>query len=97
MAAFAAGLTDDQHNYRIVLADGDTSSTTGPVVIAITVFGEVLVGGIMRRGNARAGDGVFATGTIGDAALGLGGCPAPCLIPPQVPSCWIAAICRSPV
>jgi thiamine-monophosphate kinase len=34
-------------------------------------FGDVSTGRMLRRGGARAGDAVFVTGTIGDAALGL--------------------------
>jgi thiamine-monophosphate kinase len=81
VAAFAAGLADDQRSYGVALAGGDISSTSGPVVIAISIFGEAAVGRITRRGGAQVGDRVFVTGTIGDAALGLavlsGTVPAP--------------------
>ena len=50
---------------------GDMSSTSGPITIAICAFGETPINRIIRRGGARAGDTVFVTGTIGDAALGL--------------------------
>jgi thiamine-monophosphate kinase len=53
------------------LIGGDLSSTPGPVVIAVCVFGEAPIGRITRRGGARADDTIFVTGTIGDAALGL--------------------------
>lgn len=72
LAAFAAGLAQDQEAYAVHLAGGDMSSTPGPVAIAVTVFGEAPLGRIIRRFNARAGDGIYVTGTIGDAALGLG-------------------------
>ena len=71
VAAFAAGLSADQKEYGVSLIGGDMSSTSGPVVIAVSALGEAPVGRIIRRGGARAGDLVFVTGTIGDASLGL--------------------------
>lgn len=71
IAAFAAGLADDQTRYSMHLIGGDTSSTSGPISVAITVFGQTPIGRIIRRGGAQEGDRIFVTGTIGDAALGL--------------------------
>jgi thiamine-monophosphate kinase len=71
IAAFARGLAEDQNEYGVHLIGGDTDSTPGPVTIAIMAFGDVATGGMLRRGGARAGDMVFVTGTIGDAAFGL--------------------------
>jgi thiamine-monophosphate kinase len=71
IAAFARGLAEDQNEYGVHLIGGDTDSTPGPATIAIMAFGEVATGRMLRRGGACAGDTVFVTGTIGDAALGL--------------------------
>ena len=71
IANFAAGLTQDQAEYHVHLIGGDTSSTFGPITVAVTAFGETPVGQIIRRGGARPGDQIFVTGTIGDAVLGL--------------------------
>ena len=71
IAAFAAGLAADQNEYGVALIGGDMSSTSGPVVIVVSAFGEAPTGRIIRRGGARVGDLIFVTGTIGDAALGL--------------------------
>jgi thiamine-monophosphate kinase len=71
IAAFARGLAQDQGEYRVHLIGGDTDSTPGPAAIAIVAFGDVAAGQMIRRCGARAGDTVFVTGTIGDAALGL--------------------------
>lgn len=71
IAAFARGLAQDQDEYGVHLIGGDTDSTPGPVTIAIMAFGDVAAGQMIRRNGARAGDTVFVTGTIGDAALGL--------------------------
>src|SRR6185437_4670122 len=65
IAAFAAGLAHDQAEYAIHLIGGDTSSTGGPITIAVTAFGEVPVGRVVRRGGAQAGDTIFVTGAIG--------------------------------
>ncbi len=72
IAGFAAGLAHDQAEYSIHLIGGDTSSTSGPITVAVTALGEVPIGRIIRRGGAQPGDRIFVTGTIGDAALGLG-------------------------
>ena len=71
IAAFARGLAEDQCEYSVHLIGGDTDSTPGPVTVAIMAFGDVATGRMLRRGGAHAGDSVFVTGTIGDAALGL--------------------------
>jgi thiamine-monophosphate kinase len=68
---FAAGLAEDQARYRIHLAGGDSVSTPGPIWLSITAFGLAEAGRMVRRAGAKAGDSVFVTGTIGDAALGL--------------------------
>lgn len=71
IAAFAAGHAYDQAEYGVHLIGGDMSATPGPITIAVTALGEMPIGRIIRRGGASAGDGIFVTGTIGDAALGL--------------------------
>src|SRR5665213_954749 len=71
VAAFAAGLAHDQKDYGIHLIGGDMSSTSGPITIAVTAIGEAPVGKIIRSGGDKAGEILFVTGTIGDAALGL--------------------------
>lgn len=71
IAAFAAGLAQDQADYRIHLIGGDMSGTPGPITIAVMAIGEAPAGRVIRRAGARPGDTVFVSGTIGDAALGL--------------------------
>jgi thiamine-monophosphate kinase len=70
LAAFAGGLGADARAYGAPLLGGDTSATPGPLTIAITALGRA-AGRVPRRNGAQAGDGVFVSGTIGDAALGL--------------------------
>lgn len=71
LAAFAEGLAQDQKTFGISLLGGDTTSTPGPLSLTVTAIGHVAPGGIVRRAGARAGDGIWVTGTIGDGALGL--------------------------
>jgi thiamine-monophosphate kinase len=71
IAAFAAGLGADQAEFGIAMAGGDTTSTPGPLTIAITAIGEVRTGEMRRRAGAKLGDEVWVSGSIGDAALGL--------------------------
>ena len=71
LARFAQGLGDDARTYQCPLLGGDTDSTPGPISISIAAFGVVPHGTMVRRAGAQAGDHLFVTGTIGDAALGL--------------------------
>lgn len=71
LQAFAAGLAQAQAAFGCHLIGGDTDCGPGPVTVSITVFGSVPTGRMVRRGTAQAGDHLFVTGTLGDAALGL--------------------------
>jgi len=71
LAAFADALGDDQGRFGIHLAGGDSVSTSGPITLSVTAFGLVPRGQALPRNGGRAGDAVFVTGSIGDAALGL--------------------------
>lgn len=71
VAGFARGLAADQRRFGIVLCGGDTTSTPGPTTISIGAFGRVPRGKGLGRDGARAGDELWVSGTIGDAALGL--------------------------
>jgi thiamine-monophosphate kinase len=71
LAAFAGGLGEDAGLYRCPLFGGDTVKTPGPLSISITALGRIEEGVMPRRGGVRAGDRIYVTGTIGDAALGL--------------------------
>ena len=69
--AFVRGLGADQRRYGIVLCGGDTVATPGPLTITVTAFGRVPRGRGLSRAAAKAGDELWVSGTIGDAALGL--------------------------
>jgi thiamine-monophosphate kinase len=70
-ASFAAGLAKDQQEFAVTLLGGDTTSTSGPVALSLTILGHVAPSTMVRRAGAQPGDGIWVTGTIGDGALGL--------------------------
>lgn len=70
LAGFARGLRLAADEFELVLVGGDT--TSGPqVVISIQVIGDVAPGTAMNRCGAKAGDKIYVTGFVGDAAAGL--------------------------
>lgn len=71
LEAFACGLARDQQEFGISLLGGDTSASEGPLSVAVTAFGFVPQGKMVRRSGARVGDAVFVTGMIGDSGGGL--------------------------
>lgn len=71
IAAFARGLAKDQAEFEVHLVGGDTVATPGPATFAVTALGLVKATWGLKRSGARAGDGIYITGTLGDAALGL--------------------------
>jgi thiamine-monophosphate kinase len=68
---FARGLREDAEHYGCPLLGGDTDKSPGAITVYIMALGAVPHGTMVRRSGARPGDVVVATGTIGDAALGL--------------------------
>ncbi|MFA6267197.1 MAG: thiamine-phosphate kinase [Pseudolabrys sp.] len=72
LAGFASGLREDAATYKCPLFGGDTVRSPGPIMVSVATFGSVPDGRMVRRAGAKPGDHVFVTGTIGDAALGLG-------------------------
>lgn len=55
--------------HQVSLIGGDT--TRGPLVLTLTVIGSVPSDCALRRDRAQAGDLVFVSGTLGDAAAAL--------------------------
>ncbi|MBS0432814.1 MAG: thiamine-phosphate kinase [Proteobacteria bacterium] len=66
---FAEGFMELARQFEVALVGGDT--TRGPLGITVTAMGFVPEGGALLRSGARAGDAVFVTGTLGDAAGAL--------------------------
>lgn len=71
IAAFAAGLAEDQRAFGLATLGGDTVATPGPACFSLTILGTVAPGAALRRAGARPGDDLWVSGTIGDGALGL--------------------------
>lgn len=71
IAAFAAGLAEDQRVFGLATLGGDTVATPGPASFSLTILGTVAPGAALRRAGARPGDDLWVSGTIGDGALGL--------------------------
>ncbi|MCJ8322499.1 MAG: thiamine-phosphate kinase [Rhizobiales bacterium] len=69
--SFAQGLAIDQRNFNISLLGGDTVKTAGPFTVTITILGLLQDSRVPRRGDAKLGDDIYVSGTIGDGALGL--------------------------
>ncbi|WLR42151.1 thiamine-phosphate kinase [Bacillus carboniphilus] len=57
--------------YQMDLIGGETVSTRGPLTIAVTALGKMESGRFTKRSNAKAGDIIFVTGSLGDSAGGL--------------------------
>lgn len=69
VAAFAQGMYALADAHGIELVGGDT--TAGPLVINVSVIGEVPPGQALRRDGARAGETLWVSGRLGDARLAL--------------------------
>lgn len=72
LTLFADALAAEFDAFGIALLGGDTTSTDGPLTIAITMLGEALGGRVPSRADAQIGDDVWlAGGDIGSAWMGL--------------------------
>lgn len=69
LAPFAQGLFKLAEQFDVALVGGDL--TRGPLTITIQALGFVAHGQALGRDGAKPGDGVYITGSVGDAALGL--------------------------
>lgn len=69
LADFAAGFMEMAGQYGVDLVGGDT--TCGPLNLCVTIMGVTPAGQALRRSGAQAGDDVWVSGTLGDAALAL--------------------------
>jgi thiamine-monophosphate kinase len=69
ISAFAQGFIALADEYEVDLIGGDT--TRGPLNFCVQIMGEVPAGAALTRGGARAGDDIWVSGELGDAALAL--------------------------
>ena len=69
LAGFADGLYSlaDEHGLRVVGGD----FVRGPLSVTVTAHGSARQDAALRRDGARAGDGIWVSGFLGDGAAGL--------------------------
>lgn len=69
VAAFSRGFMALARKHGVDLIGGDT--TRGPLNICVQIIGEVPARQALRRDGAKAGDDIWVSGTLGDAALAV--------------------------
>jgi len=69
--AIHRGLAEAAAEFGCVLAGGDLSAVDGPLVVDVTVCGEVAAGRALRRDRGTGGDALLVTGCLGGATAGL--------------------------
>ena len=57
--------------HGVAVIGGNISRSPGPLMVDVTAVGAVRPRRLLTRAGARPGDGVYVTGTIGDASVGL--------------------------
>ena len=65
-----AGLLEAAREFGVAIVGGDTNAWDGPLVVSVTLLGEVEPGQAVRRSGARVGDAIFVTGPLGGSLLG---------------------------
>jgi len=69
LSDFSKSLNSICNNYQVQLIGGDTCR--GPLVLSLQVMGLVDMGRALSRSNAKVGDDVYVSGSVGDASLAL--------------------------
>ncbi len=69
LAGFAAGFGALAAAHGVALVGGDT--TRGALTVTVTLAGRVPSGEALTRAGARPGDGIWVTGSLGDAGMAL--------------------------
>lgn len=64
-----AGLAELAEEFQVVIAGGDTNVWDGPLVVSVTLFGEVVADRAVTRSGAEIGDCVFVTGPLGGSLI----------------------------
>lgn len=63
------GLLSLADQFQLTLAGGDTNSWSGPLVISVTLVGQVTERGALTRCGAKPGDQLLVTGQLGGSIL----------------------------
>ncbi|WP_244815209.1 thiamine-phosphate kinase [Caballeronia sp. Lep1P3] len=90
LEAFSDGMFALAERFDCALVGGDT--TSGPLNICITVFGDVAHASALRRDAAKPGDDIYVSGTLGDARAGLGVMRGEWRAPDEAASAWKRAL-----
>jgi thiamine-monophosphate kinase len=69
LAGFSQGFMALARRHSVSLVGGDT--TRGPLTVSVQIMGEVPAGKALRRDGAKAGDDVWVSGYLGEAAMAL--------------------------
>ncbi len=67
----ARGMAEACREFGVGVCGGNLAETSGPFEVTVTALGEPVGERLLTRKGARAGDGVFVSGPVGAAALGL--------------------------
>jgi thiamine-monophosphate kinase len=65
------GMFKVAESFEVSIIGGDTSASTGPLFIDVSVIGECEIGHAVGRSGAEVGNVIFVTGSLGASALGL--------------------------
>lgn len=70
MDGLERGLKRLADEFQVALAGGDTNAWDGPLVISVTIVGEAMPRGPVKRSGAEPGDAIIVTGPLGGSRLG---------------------------
>jgi thiamine-monophosphate kinase len=65
-----AGLTSAALKFGVAIVGGETSSTSGPITISVSVSGVVEKNRLVTRSGGKSGDDLFVTGRLGGSIRG---------------------------
>jgi thiamine-monophosphate kinase len=69
--SFIEGMSELAQEHGVCILGGDTTKSPGPIVVNITVVGDVISSQVKLRSTARPGDIIAVTDFLGDSAAGL--------------------------
>ncbi len=81
LAKFSQGLQELAQAAQVSLIGGDT--TRGPLTITVQIAGFIPTNSTLQRRGAQPGDGIYVTGQLGDAGLGLACTRGQIHLPPE--------------